>query len=312
MRPISSAYNPLKHPLNHVLGRESHVRILRLLSDQIEPLGISTIAQKAGLTSQGATKALDVLRQKGFVHETGGSRQRQYEMRSGDRLARALVQLFEAERHDFEELMSQILNAVSTMTTRPESAWMEPVDNRSGRQVEVGFMAGIKDVASIKSNLRRRLFPIESAFDLTINLEGYSRADLAFVSTENVQLLFGRSVNEQDDEVGIKATQLVMDQRARAWAKELAKLVRDDSSLITEARVWAENKITGGAGTASHDIVEWVNILSGYSKRQILEFLVSESPRSHRLRQSSPFLAVLNQEQKERLNRAWERSSHDS
>ena len=54
-------------------------------------------------------------------------------------------------------------------------------------------------------------------------------------------------------------------------------------------------------GPASHDLREWHTILSKYSRHRLRDFLVSDTPRAQRLRQSSPFFAVLSADERDEV-----------
>ena len=49
--------------------------------------------------------------------------------------------------------------------------------------------------------------------------------------------------------------------------------------------------------------IEWHNILERLTRREIADFLVSETPMARRLRQSSPFPGVLSAGELERIRR---------
>jgi hypothetical protein len=54
-------------------------------------------------------------------------------------------------------------------------------------------------------------------------------------------------------------------------------------------------------GTATKDIEEWHDILESYSVRLLSHFLTSASERANRLRQSNPFFAILDSDERKRL-----------
>jgi Fic family protein len=79
MRPIASDQNSLRNPLNELLGAESHVRLLRVLANEVDgPLTAPNAAELAGLTIPGAHKALKRLLKSGFVVRVGGGRTHQF------------------------------------------------------------------------------------------------------------------------------------------------------------------------------------------------------------------------------------------
>jgi hypothetical protein len=311
MRPVSTSQSSLQYPLNNVLGRESHVRILRLLADQIEPVGISLIAEHTGLTVAGTRKAVLSLLSSGYLEEIGSDRQRQYSIRFDDSLSRAIIELFAVERKSYNNLVGSLKDVISNLEIPPDSVWIEPVEGESSKHIELGFLAPVKEVAQLKNAFRQSLFEVESAHDVSIELEGYTGADVAFLDTNSVTIIYGRSPQATKGELSEAYTQKDMDDRARAWATALAKLVRDDPTLIPRARHWLEDTLVRGAGTATADTQEWLRILTSYSKQQIMEFLISESPRAHRLRQSSPFAVVLDEAQRDTLNQKWQEFQND-
>ena len=62
-------------------------------------------------------------------------------------------------------------------------------------------------------------------------------------------------------------------------------------------------------GLAASDIEEWRDILGSYSIPRLSRFITSTSERANRLRQSNPFFAVLNSDEKDRLKRGLEKDS---
>ena len=51
---------------------------------------------------------------------------------------------------------------------------------------------------------------------------------------------------------------------------------------------------------------EWHDILTNYSGQRVRDFIVSDTPRAQRLRQSSPFFAVLSAYEREKIFSALE------
>ena len=73
MRPIATEQNALRFPLNQLLGTQAHVRLLRILANEVVgPITTSDAAARAGLTEAGARRALVRLAKTGFVRRVGG------------------------------------------------------------------------------------------------------------------------------------------------------------------------------------------------------------------------------------------------
>ena len=63
-----------------------------------------------------------------------------------------------------------------------------------------------------------------------------------------------------------------------------------------------------GQGTAARDVGEWRQLLEAYSPERLRDLLVSGTSRAQRLRQSSPFFAVLTPEERDRVLAAMEKN----
>ncbi len=109
MRPIVSEQDPLRYPLNELFGTQAHVRLLRVMANEVEgPLTASDVAKRAGLTVPGAKKALGRLVRSGFISRVGGGRNLQYEIGRLDRLMQIVLELFQVENDRYEQLVATI------------------------------------------------------------------------------------------------------------------------------------------------------------------------------------------------------------
>jgi hypothetical protein len=96
------------------------------------------------------------------------------------------------------------------------------------------------------------------------------------------------------------------DERAARYSHTIVKVLERDPSLIKRASRYLDYQLEDEHGSASHDLREWQDILTRYSVRRIKDFFVSETLRAQRLRQSSPFLAVLNDDERDKMMRIME------
>ena len=91
------------------------------------------------------------------------------------------------------------------------------------------------------------------------------------------------------------------EQRALRLSQGIAILLDRDPSLTRRATGHLERALDEDQGAAAHDLREWHAILSQYSNERLREFLVSTTSRARRLRQSSPFFAVLNPDERDEI-----------
>ncbi len=305
MRPIVSDQNSLRNPLNEVLGTQAHVRLLRVLASEVEgPLTASNAAERAGLTTPGAHKALRRLLQSGFVVRVGGGRKHQYELRRPDGLLKALLKLFQAEKDRYEELLSAIKKGFEKLVPYPHSAWIQKFPSEFGDPMLMGVLHETKRLANYIHRLRKQLHQVERDFDLTIEVDGYTKADLPNLEADKVTLLYGFLPFPDKYSLEMYATPLTHEERdKRMWelSRKLAEAIENDTSLVRRAKEHVHRMLKQDHGSATRAIIEWRDILDSYSIRRLSRFLTSTSERANRLRQSNPLFAILNSAERGRL-----------
>ena len=150
MRPIACEQDPLRYPLNELLGTRAHVRLLRVMANEVEgPLTAADVAKRAGLTVPGAQKALEKLLRSGFVSRVGGGRKHQYEIRRSDRLMQIAVKLFQAEKNRYEQLLVAIKKEINSLARPPQAAWIQAAPREIDEPLMVGLLH-ILDTYSIQ------------------------------------------------------------------------------------------------------------------------------------------------------------------
>jgi predicted transcriptional regulator len=305
MRPVASEQNPLRNPLNELLGTAAHVRLLRVLANETdEPLTASDIAAHAGLTTRGTRKALKRLLQSGFVLRVGGGRRHQYELNRSDKLLKALLKLFQAEKNRYEALLSSIKKELEKPVPYPHSAWIQELPNEYGDPLVIGVLHETKRLANFIHRLRTQLNQVERNFDLTIEVNGYTKADVPNLNADEVTLLFGIMPfpDKYSREMHAKpSTHKEKDQHMLELSRKLAEAIEHDTSLVRRAKEHVQRMLKKDHGSATKDIEEWQDILESYSIRRLSRFLTSTCERANRLRQSNPLFAILSPDERNRL-----------
>lgn len=295
--------NILRYPLDSLLGSEAHVRLLRLLLHDVgAPCGVSDAAEWTGLSRAGARKALKRLTEAGFVTRIGSGRSQQYAVDADDPLLDALSRLFRAEEERYDSALKQ-LRSVFQGIPEIHAAWIRETPERPGEPLEISVVATSGALSWLKDDLRSRLREIEKHLDVIIEIGTYSRADAPEVDPAKVIPLAGvvdRGPNRTSSGEGLHTER---DGRALRLSQEIATLLRSDPSLIRRAIRHIDRLLDDDQGAAAHDLLEWRQILQTYSVERLRDFLASESSRAARLRQSSPFFAVLTAEERDALVR---------
>ena len=283
--------NSFRYPLDSVLGSEAQVRLLRvLLVHRSEPLSVPDSARLAGLTPAGARRALDRLRTAGFVRRIGSGRVPTFSVREDAAGIRRLAQAFEEEQARYERFIALFKAAVSW----PEvvAAWLEELPSSPSDAVQVRVVADVRSIPWIQDELRARLIVLEHEFDIIIEAEVHTRAD-APAPPDGGVVLWGLAPQSDTEQPPSAATHAEVMHRELMMSKAIADLVRRDATLIDRARRHVVRLLGEDQGTAGSDLLEWRQLLESYSADRIADLLGSESSRAERLRQSSPFFAVL-------------------
>ncbi len=305
MRPIVSEQNPLRYPLNELFGTRAHVRLLRVMANEVDgPLTTSDVAKRAGLTVPGAQKALERLLRSGFISRVGGGRKHQYEIRCSDKLMQITLELFQVENERYEQLLTTIKKEIIHLKPHPHAAWIQTFPNEIGEPLTLGLLHETRHLTNCVRQLRTKLNQVENVFNLTIELEGYTKAEFSDLQFHGVTLLYGvmpSSGLTTRQQMKSPLTRMEKDRRLLALSRKLAKAIEQDTSLLRRAKNHIYRLLNEDQGTANRDLAEWRDILDMYSIQRLSRFITSTSERADRLRQSNPFFAILNSDERARL-----------
>ena len=304
MRPIVLEQDFLRYPLNELFGTRAHVRLLRVMANEVDgPIAVSDAAKRAGLTVPGAQKALNKLLRAGFISRVGGGRKPQYQIRFSDRLIQVALTLFQAEKDQYEQLISTIKTEIKNLKPHPYAAWIKEIPKGVGEPLTLGLLHETRHLTNCVQHLRARLNLVENDFDLTIELEGYTKADIFDYTFDDVTVLYGvlPSTNSSIRQHASPLTHNEKNRRLEAISRKLAKAIEQDSSLLLRAKAHIDRLLKEDPGTATQDLTEWRDILDSYSLQRLSRFFTSSSERANRLRQSNPFFAIVNADERARL-----------
>lgn len=306
MRPIATEQSFLRYPLNDLLGTAAHVRLLRVLADEVVgPISAAEAAERTGLTETGARRALGRLTKTGFVVRIGGGRSHQFALKDDDSLNESLTGLFRTERTRYEQLIEEIRKALGVLT-EIRVAWLGDLPKDLGEPLEIGLIADSESLAWLTKEVRRRITDIEQRFDVTIEVRGFSDADAPSVSWQEVTLLAGVPPFRWTQMQAPLADHAAREQRALRLSEAIVELLEKDPSIVRRATRHLQRLMKDEPSVAAEDLREWQAILETYSPERLNRFLVSTTPRANRLRQSSPFFAVLTAEERDHVTAAME------
>ena len=268
------------------------------------PLTASDVAKRAGLTTPGAKKALGTLLQSGFISRVGGGRNHQYEIRRSDRLMQITLELFKAEKDRYEQLITGIKEKIKGLTPPPLTAWIQSAPKEIDEPLTLGLLHETCHITNCVRQLRTELNQVESDFDLTIEIEGYTKADIPDFKFDDVTVLYGvlpSPYSPSRRRIESRLTHSKKDQQLYVISSKLSKVIEQDPSLIRQAKDHIDRLLREGQATDTGDLMEWRTIIDMYSIQRLSRFFTSSSERANRLRQSNPFFAILNPDERAQL-----------
>lgn len=298
--------------IDEILGKESHVRILRVLTDYDHPLPPVELAHETRLDLSGVLRSLESLAEIGIVRAIGVGRGRVMQFDTTHYFAPVLQHLFDAERQRRRDLLDELQRAVQSVTPSPRAAWIEgqhAVGHDTVRDpLRVGVLVHVRDRHAIADVLVERLRDIEHRFGITIDLILRTRADLATLSPEQIDEL-GKVLplhgvppihladadlptsagEEADAPEGLRPrTHEELDRASRLSAEGVARALRRDPRVIERAKRWLAHRLPQASDAERHELREWEHILT-MPPHRISAFLLDPGERATRLRQTSPF-----------------------
>jgi hypothetical protein len=297
MRPPARTQDPLRTPLNEVLGAEGNVRVLRVLAARRAGLGRATVAREARLNPRGVHAILDRLALAGFVNVQRSGRSGIVTLREDHPLTRVLRGLFQEERALFDRIVTTVRHAAREVTADVRAVWVTA--GSSAGTAEVGVLASAREVDRAVHALEQQLRRVEQNLAVHFVVRAYTDAEREVVGERDtpVNLVWGwLPFAWQQGGGGPLRSHGDLDERARRLAARIAKRIAEDPAILDRAVEWIEERDRVGPDPSRRALEEWRSVLSTLSSRQVEALLVEESERADRLRQSLPFVDVLTPE----------------
>ena len=319
MRRVSIPKSAVTFPLNRILSTEGKVRLLRVLARNPGALGVSDLARQTGLTDRGTRIALTSLEPTGIVELQGGGTASRVSFRVEHPLAESLVALFRAEEVRFETIIDTIRGAVEGLSPAPTAAWIQsPVAtgrDLPGDAIIVAFLADAASVDDAAIQLERALENLERSMDVTIEIRGLTRADLAVMTEAQRQQMIDAmslagpapSVFAEMSKRGQSTDRIRgkhhsdLDVRGLAFGSAIAAAIKEDPILIERARAWIETRVKKASAGERRELEEWQRLLRTTSPARLRRVLTDPGERATRLRQTLPFLDALSAAERDAL-----------
>lgn len=312
MRPISNNNSALKNPLNEILGYQANVRLLRCLVEAREAMSHSELADRTGLSLPGIHKVVPRMVKTGIIQHTGSGKKQQIEIRNAHPLASSIEELFKAEKEYYDSLIENLKEKIDELDSKPKSAWIfgkvAQGSDEYGDPIRIALLGDVKSIDEITDQFRDQLRDsgIEKEFDVTIDINGVTLADIATLNVKNLIMLWGPapqhylvSLKNENE----KRTHKDLDRQSLMDSKAWIKLLKTYPEIIQRTIKYLEDRIPKISSGEKKELQEWKHILESMSLQRLKKFLESDSERSTRLRQSLPFWPVLKDSERAKLEK---------
>lgn len=316
MRQPKTRQSDVRHPINAILGAEANVRLLRILALHTGPFTAGELAKRALLTRTSVYPALRALEGEGIVEFTGVGSQKLVQLRDRHPLSLPLRELFGAEQARFTNLLQALRRLPAARRPAVVSLWIveAPPGSASG-VLTLYVVARAGDLDDIVTGLNTDVEEVERTFDVAVAVRGLGRSEVesamhaSAAHPDAVHLVAGippASLLEGNRRTprARPSTHEEHDVRARRLAVAVAAKLKADPGLATLAADRVRRRATEASAGERQELAEWARLLSALSPARLRAFLVEDSERATRLRQSLPALQLLSPAERDAVLRS--------
>lgn len=265
----------------------------------------------------GTIKALERLQSSGIVEAASSGTRPLVTLRIDHPLAPALSSLFEAEASRVTQLVSEIRRAAQRLSPAPRAVWLTSTMSQGthpqNESLLVTIVASARQLDQAIESLRDTADRLEMAADVDIDLRGLTPADLGMASRQewdefgDSEAIFGLPPEALDPEhrdswkLRSKVMHSERDDEAKAYAAKIAEKLESDPSLRERLLLRLQERLAEASTGEQLELAEWQRILRTKSIPRLARFLVEDSQRATRLRQTMPFVDLLSSRERKSL-----------
>lgn len=235
-----------------------------------------------------------------------------------------LVQLFQEEQNRWLRIQTQLREMVGTIAPDIICAWIEgPVTVRQDRFVDplvVGTLSETPLSIAAQEILRKQTNGVQSSQHVMVALRFYQRADLLrFTAARRAALqraivLYGPTpidimdgaMRHRPSAKGVPSTRAPHSAgKARAsvqaFAARIANRLVKEPEIVASARAHIDRRLPLAGDVERLALLEWQGLLDSLTVGQIAALLRETSERADVLRQNTPFLGALGDDERAEL-----------
>jgi hypothetical protein len=289
-----------------------------VLALQNTSLTAGELAKRAMLGRTSIYPALHELERVGVIEFIGAGPRKLVQLRGNYPLSRILKKLFRCEARRFDELTTALRELISGMSRGPISAWIDRggEDPESAETLTLYVVAPPEELNRLTDYLNERLAGLERKHDVHIAVHGIMPSELETLHRTSLTMLDAAillggvppvALLERSRSTGKTSTIASHgehDARSRRLAVAIAAKIRRDPGLIAIAEERVRRRVREASPRERRELAEWIRILSTMSPARLRRFLLENSERAIRLRQTLPTLNFLSPVERDAVMRS--------
>jgi DNA-binding MarR family transcriptional regulator len=303
-------------PWDRILGSESQVRALRVLDETDEPMSVRELARRTRVHLRAMQVAVEKLEYVGMLERVGTGSHPQIRLRRAHPLATAVRDLFQAERARVERVLEDLKAVAREHRQKADAIWLEgPVAaarDDGDETLRIGVLATSDRVDAVVDDLRERMGELMRREDVTIEVRGWTKADLEAMAHERRQSLeiatplLGTPPGVFTDGAPVKRGRSrshdEIDAELRDRGRRIAQVLARKPELVGQAQEELTKRLTRATPQEARTLREWQQLLEGLSLQRLRRWLINPGEQATRLRQSMPivFLKAGSESQEQR------------
>lgn len=289
-------------PWDRILGSESQVRALRVLNETDEPMSVRELARRTRMHLRAMQVAVEKLDYAGILERVGTGSHPQVRLRRAHPLATPVRDLFQAERTRVERILEDLKGIAGEHRRRADAMWLEgPVvgGHEGGDEtLFIGVLAPSDRVDAVVDDLRERMGEFMRREDITIEVRGWTKADLEAMAHERRRFLEiaipllgtppGVVTDGAPAKRGRSRSHADIDAELRDRGRRISQVLVRKPELVSQAREEITKRLATASPQEARTLREWQQLLEGLSLQRLRRWLIDPGEQPTRLRQSMP------------------------
>jgi DNA-binding transcriptional ArsR family regulator len=289
-------------PWDRILGSESQVRALRVLDGTDEPMSVRELARRTRMHLRAMQVAVEKLEYAGILERVGTGSRPQVRLRRAHPLATAIQGIFQAERARVERVLEDLKAVAREHRQRADAIWLDgPVatgHDEGEETLRIGVLAPSDQVDTVVDALRERMGELMRREDVTIEVRGWTKADLEAMAHDRgrplefaIPLLGtppGVVTEPAPPKRSRSRSHADIDAELRDRGRRIAQVLARKPELVGQAREEVTKRLATATPQEARTLREWQQLLEGLSLQRLRRWLIDSGEQATRLRQSMP------------------------